>query len=98
MVKKTLPRKGDVDLEYYELPSQIVKSIIFAIFALFFLQFPAKAEMSKDEVQAAQQKLFVLCALNDGLDKERLEKEMKIVLKNTGIDPNLVNNKDVIES
>ena len=74
-----------------------MKSIIFAIFTLFFLQFPAKAEMSKDEVQAAQQKMFVLCALNDGLDKKRLEKEMEIVLKNTGIDPNLVKNKDVIE-
>ena len=74
-----------------------MKSIIFAIFTLFFLQFPAKAEMSKDKVQAAQQKMFILCALNDGLDKERLEKESKILLKKSGIDPNLVNNKDVIE-
>ena len=74
-----------------------MKSIIFAIFALFFLQFTAKAEIGKDEISAAQQKMFVLCALNDGLDKDRLEKEMKLVLRNSGIDPNLVNNKDVIE-
>ena len=74
-----------------------MKSIIFTIFALFFLQFTAKAEISKDEISAAQQKMFVLCALNDGLNKDRLEKEMKLVLRNSGIDPNLVNNKDVIE-
>ena len=53
--------------------------------------------MNKEKISAAQQKMFVLCALNDGLNIDRLEKEMSFVLKNSGIDPNLVNNKEVIE-
>ena len=45
-------------------------------------------------VQAAQQKYFVLCGLEDGLNKKRLEREMTFVLQEQGIDY-LINNEAV---
>ena len=45
-------------------------------------------------VKAAQQKYFVLCGLEDGLDKKRLEREMTFILQANGIDY-LIKNKTV---
>ena len=45
-------------------------------------------------VKAAQQKYFVLCGIEDGLDKKRLEREMTFILQENGIDY-LINNEAV---
>ena len=45
-------------------------------------------------IKAAQQKYFVLCGLEEGLDKKRLEREMTFILQENGIEY-LINNEAV---
>ena len=58
------------------------------------IPFSVKAELTSDMVKAAQQKYFVLCGLEEGLDKKRLEREMTFILQENGIDY-LINNEAV---
>tara|TARA_Y100001970_G_scaffold293708_1_gene442541 strand:+ start:2202 stop:2804 length:603 start_codon:yes stop_codon:yes gene_type:complete len=73
------------------------KILLLTIITYFALPIIVKAELTSEKVKAAQQKLFVLCGLNDGLDKQRLESEMKFVLEQQGINYSLSKDKDVID-
>lgn len=64
---------------------------------LFGLTSPLKAEISMHKVKAAQQKLFVLCQLEQGLDKAKLEREAKLILQSNGIPTQLTEDKEVID-
>ena len=71
--------------------------IVFFTPFLFGLTSPVKAEISMEKVKAAQQKLFVLCQLEQGLDKAKLERQANYVLQNKGIPTRLMNNKEVLD-
>ena len=63
-----------------------MKKFFITLVVAFTIPLSASAELTADIVKAAQQKYFVLCGLEDGLDEKRLEREMTLVLKETGID------------
>ena len=64
---------------------------------LFGLTSPLKAEISMQKVKAAQQKLFVLCQLEQGLDKAKLEREANFILQSNGIPTRLIEDKEVVD-
>ena len=71
-----------------------LKKFFISLIVSLTIPFSVKAELTSDMVKAAQQKYFVLCGLEDGLDKKRLEREMTFILQENGIDY-LINNKTV---
>ena len=71
-----------------------MKKFFVSIIVSLTIPFSVKAELTSDMVKAAQQKYFVLCGLEDGLDKKRLEREMTFILQENGIDY-LIKNKTV---
>ncbi len=73
-----------------------MKKFFISLIVSLTIPFSVKAELTSDMVKAAQQKYFVLCGLEDGLDKKRLEREMTFILQEYGIDY-LINNKVVNE-
>ena len=74
------------------------KLFVFLVTPLLVgLTIPVKAEISMQKVKAAQQKLFVLCQLEQGLDEARLEREASFVLQSNGIPTRLTEDKEVLD-
>ena len=73
-----------------------MKGILFAPL-VFFLGAPLQAEISIQKVKASHQKAFVLCQLEQGLNKTKLEEEAKFILQKNGIPNHLFKDKEVRE-
>ena len=71
-----------------------MKKFFISLIVSLTIPLSVEAELTSDMVKAAQQKYFVLCGLEEGLDKKRLEREMTFILQENGIDY-LINNEAV---
>ena len=71
-----------------------MKKFLLSLIVSCTFPLSVNAELSNDIVQAAQQKYFVLCGLEDGLNKKRLEREMTFILQEKGLHY-LINNEAV---
>tara|TARA_Y100001968_G_C19155064_1_gene618011 strand:- start:146 stop:688 length:543 start_codon:yes stop_codon:yes gene_type:complete len=64
---------------------------------ILFMGLPVQAEISIQKVKAAQQKVFVLCQLEHGLDKEKLEFQANYVLEANELPTRLMKDKEVLD-